>query len=161
MTLFYGGGGLGFHFTYIGSKVLPLNTEVSSRAAGISQSLQFINFQRRAAALRWSKIWVCLVRQREGWGGVGAWNKGSPLTDSYTRTKGSGTKDAAEMLLPLINHPGVTIHSSMDDKTQLLNGSVRNKGPHPMVLTVNCVCSVIITALQSRTVSKGHALLAL
>lgn len=92
MTLFCGGDGLGFNFRCIGSKVLPRNTEVPSRADGISQSLQFINFQRRAAALRWSEIWVLLVRERSERG-----MKGGSLIDSYTRTKGSGTKDAAEM----------------------------------------------------------------
>ncbi len=43
-------------------------------------------------------------------------------------------------------------------KARLLNGSAWNKGPHPTVLTANCVCSVVITALQSGTISKRDML---
>lgn len=155
MTLFCGGSG--FNFRYIGSKVLPLNTEVSSRADGISQSLQFINFQRRAAARRWSEIWVCLAREE-----VGAWSKGR--LPHWQLHKDQRQRDQRrcryEPLRRWSTAPRMTIHSSLDEKARPLNGSAPEQGPTSN--SSDCVRSVIITALQSGTLSKeGHALLAL
>lgn len=41
----FSGDGSGFHFRFIGSKVLPLNTQFFSNANRTSRSLHFINFQ--------------------------------------------------------------------------------------------------------------------
>lgn len=81
-------------------KLLALNTQVSSRANRISQSLQFINFKEER--LRWDE-------ERE----VGAWNKKEALSLVATqepKAEAPKTLQRCTTLL-LIYHPKMRNHT--------------------------------------------------
>lgn len=127
------------YFGYISAKVL--NTKVSSRANRISQSLQFINFQKRSS-LHWDEV-------RSG----SAWNKGRLFHWPQQGPKAVGTKDTAEMHHSADHHQPYKMRNnlSLDKKPSLL------MDPHQTRAHIQLFCgrSDIVTALQSRAVSKG------
>lgn len=71
--------------------------QVSNGTNRTSRSLPFINFQSRAAAGRWSEIWMCFsIKEAEIDTRIKKKKKMTPLSvKSKARTKVSSTKDTA------------------------------------------------------------------
>lgn len=151
--MFCGADGLWFNFRYTCSKVLLFNTQVSSKANGINQSLQFINFQRRAAEMKWG---LGLLSER---GVTERGIKGGSLTDSNTRTKGP-CRDAPLCCWSTVRR-WETIHSSLDEKLSLLMGLDQTRAHVQQSWLSTVFVPLSLLHFKAAPSLKGHAMLAL
>lgn len=131
VLMFWSSTGRRFKFRYLCSywqNVPSLNTKVSTRANRISQSLQFINFQRTAAALRWTEIWLCLVWERPEHR-----IKGGSYWQQHKNQRQWDQRHSrvAPVCCWSTALRSERIHGSLDEKSSLLMGpTTPNKGPN-------------------------------